>query len=166
VRILFLRKNKTVAANFKTASVLDMLGRNHAAFCSLKGLSPLFGKFSETGGNVKDNLRSNQVSDSSRLNTHGSGILASLNPLDGDGDDDDDVEMVDCNEQDNDDDDLQVDSLKDNSVTAGVDRSKVKDAVMEILEKTGLGEMRASKMDIDDFLRLLVAFNEANFHFS
>ena len=38
LRILFLRKNKTVAANFKTDSVLSMLEHNYKTWCSLRGL--------------------------------------------------------------------------------------------------------------------------------
>ncbi len=87
VRILFLRKNKTVGANFKTSSVLAMLEKNYRAFCAVSGLP----------------------------------------------------------------------------VEATFD---VKERVMAIVEGAGLSESRASKMDQDDFLTLLVAFNEAGFHFA
>lgn len=86
VRILFLRKNKTVVANFKTKSVLDMLEKNYKTYCSL----------------------------------HGVDMMEPLN---------------------------------------------VKDMVEKILQQTELGDKRASKMDIDDYLKLLLAFNEAGFHF-
>eukprot|EP00742_Colponemidia_sp_Colp-10_P002016 GILJ01002153.1.p1 GENE.GILJ01002153.1~~GILJ01002153.1.p1 ORF type:complete len:318 (-),score=48.54 GILJ01002153.1:271-1176(-) len=42
----------------------------------------------------------------------------------------------------------------------------VKDVVVRILEENGFIEQRSSKMDIDDFLRLLKLFNEAGIHFS
>eukprot|EP00743_Colponemidia_sp_Colp-15_P001993 GILK01002166.1.p1 GENE.GILK01002166.1~~GILK01002166.1.p1 ORF type:complete len:312 (-),score=56.95 GILK01002166.1:249-1184(-) len=42
----------------------------------------------------------------------------------------------------------------------------VKDVVVRILEENGFVEQRSSKMDIDDFLRLLKLFNEAGIHFS
>lgn len=42
----------------------------------------------------------------------------------------------------------------------------VRAAVEGLLESSGFGDMRAAKMDIDDFLKLLVLFNEAGFHFS
>lgn len=87
VRILFMRKNKTVSANFKTTSVLEMLEKNYKTFCSLNNID----------------------------------------------------------------------------IMDGVD---VKDKIMQVLESTGLAESRAAKMDIDDFLKILVAFNEAGFHFS
>ncbi|KAJ3294253.1 dimethyladenosine transferase, partial [Borealophlyctis nickersoniae] len=38
LRILFVRKNKTIAANFKTTSILEMLEHNYKTYCSLKGL--------------------------------------------------------------------------------------------------------------------------------
>jgi 18S rRNA (adenine1779-N6/adenine1780-N6)-dimethyltransferase len=37
LRILFVRKNKTLSGNFKTRSVLDMLERNYKTICSIKG---------------------------------------------------------------------------------------------------------------------------------
>ena len=86
VRILFLRKNKTVAANFKTSSVLDMLERNYRTWCSMNGVAL--------------------------------------------------SEPFDC-----------------------------KATVLRILEETGTAELRAAKMDLDDYMRLLLAFNEVGFHF-
>lgn len=38
LRILFMRKNKTVGANFKTDSVLKMLEHNYKTYCSLRGV--------------------------------------------------------------------------------------------------------------------------------
>lgn len=37
VRICFSRKNKTLAAIFKTKGVLEILEKNYATFCSLNG---------------------------------------------------------------------------------------------------------------------------------
>lgn len=87
LRILFVRKNKTVAANFKTNSVMEMLEYNYKTYLSLKGMDY---------------------------------------PMD----------------------------------------VNVKAIVLELLEKTGMGEMRASKMDNDDFLGLLSAFIDAGFRFT
>lgn len=41
----------------------------------------------------------------------------------------------------------------------------MKDIINEILEKTGYKEHRASKMCLDDFLKLLDAFHQYNLHF-
>ncbi|KAJ3228393.1 Dimethyladenosine transferase [Clydaea vesicula] len=38
LRILFVRKNKTLSGNFKTSSVLEMLERNYKTVCSVKGI--------------------------------------------------------------------------------------------------------------------------------
>ena len=86
VRILFLRKNKTVGANFKTTSVLAMMEKNYKVWCSLNGVEL-------------------------------------MEPLD------------------------------------------MKAKALQILEATGLAHSRASKMDLDDYLKLLVAFNESGIHF-
>lgn len=37
LRILFVRKNKTLAGNFKTKSVMEMLERNYKTLCSIRG---------------------------------------------------------------------------------------------------------------------------------
>lgn len=87
IRILFMRKNKTVAANFKTTSVLEMLEKNYKTWCSVNGVQSM-------------------------------------------------------------------------------EEASIKDRIMKIVESTGQAENRAAKMDIDDFLKILVAFNEAGFHFS
>ena len=87
VRILFLRKNKHAAANFKTTSVMEMLERNYKTYCSVNS--------------------------------------------------------------------IPIDPMED-----------IKERVLKVLESTGKAECRAAKMDIDDFLTILLAFNEANFHFS
>jgi len=42
----------------------------------------------------------------------------------------------------------------------------IKDAVAKILDAGEFGDKRAAKMDQDDFMRLLSAFNEAGFHFA
>lgn len=37
LRILFVRKNKTISGNFKTSSVLEMLEKNYKTYCSVMG---------------------------------------------------------------------------------------------------------------------------------
>jgi len=85
LRICFSRKHKTLGANFKSQSVLEMLERNYKTYCALKGLKV----------------------------------------------------------------DLEI-----------------KEAVLKVLEEAEMTEIRAAKMDIDDFLKLLSRFNDANIHFS
>jgi 18S rRNA (adenine1779-N6/adenine1780-N6)-dimethyltransferase len=47
-----------------------------------------------------------------------------------------------------------------------LDDRPIQTIVEEILENRELTSQRASKMDLDDFLRLLTDFNEAGIHFS
>ncbi|KAI8068129.1 dimethyladenosine transferase [Gilbertella persicaria] len=42
----------------------------------------------------------------------------------------------------------------------------IKSKVVGVLEGVGMSEMRAARCDLDDFLKLLLAFNTANIHFS
>jgi len=42
----------------------------------------------------------------------------------------------------------------------------IKDKVMEVLEETGYITTRSGKMELDDFLKLLVAFNKTQIHFA
>ncbi|KAL0084026.1 dimethyladenosine transferase [Phycomyces blakesleeanus] len=42
----------------------------------------------------------------------------------------------------------------------------IKDKVVEILESIGMAEKRAANCDMDDFLKILLTFNNANIHFS
>lgn len=53
-----------------------------------------------------------------------------------------------------------------NNIALPEDMPSLKPKILEIVEKTGYSETRSQKMDINDFLRLLTAFNEENFHFS
>mmetsp|Transcript_7571 Transcript_7571/g.33764 ORF Transcript_7571/g.33764 Transcript_7571/m.33764 type:complete len:116 (-) Transcript_7571:1370-1717(-) len=63
---------------------------------------------------------------------------------------------------------VRAEAEQDNDATMEMDESSrtIKDKVMAVLEKTGFAETRAAKMGIADFLTLLLAFNEADIHFS
>lgn len=87
LRIVFTRKNKTLAANFKTTSILELLEHNYKTTCALKGVDV---------------------------------------PMDFD----------------------------------------VKTKVLGVLDSVGMSEARATKLDNDDFLKLLSAFLDAGFRFT
>ncbi|EPZ36372.1 rRNA adenine dimethylase [Rozella allomycis CSF55] len=86
LRICFMRKNKTLAANFKTQSVLDMLERNYKTYCALNDICLM-------------------------------------------------------------------------------DAFNIKELVQQVLEEAGFAESRAAKMDIHDYMKLLVTFHEKGLHF-
>jgi len=87
VRLCFTRKNKTLAAIFKSNSVINLLTTNYKTLCSLKELEPL----SDT---------------------------------------------------------------------------EIKDKVIAVLTENEYAEKRSNKMDLDDFLKLLVCFNKEDLHFA
>ncbi|KAJ2448163.1 Dimethyladenosine transferase [Coemansia sp. RSA 2424] len=86
LRIAFSRRNKTLAASFKSTATMQMLESNYKTFCA-----------------------SNEV-----------------------------------------------------MMEEGFD---IKQKVLGVLDKLGFSETRAAKMDIDDFLKLLAAFHDADIHF-
>lgn len=61
---------------------------------------------------------------------------------------------------------LAPDSEKMDVESSEVSSAKMKTIVEEILNETGYSDKRAAKMDIDDFLCLLAAFNTKGIHFS
>lgn len=119
LRVLFLRKNKTVAANLKTTAVLSMLRRNYRS-----ALDQSVGVSAESGTMVDADMVDADMADADMADGSDSGG------------DDGDAELAD-----------------------------VRKRVTEIVERAGMADTRAAKMDTDDFLRLLVLFNEAGFHF-
>ncbi|KAI7857437.1 dimethyladenosine transferase [Circinella umbellata] len=46
------------------------------------------------------------------------------------------------------------------------DNFDIKSTILSILDSVGMADVRAAKCDMDDFLKLLLAFNHANIHFS
>ncbi|CAO3636623.1 unnamed protein product [Cunninghamella echinulata] len=87
LRIVFVRKHKTLAANFKQTTVLNMLEQNYKTYCSAH--------------------------------------------------------------------EMMVDSDFD-----------IKKMVLDLLESLNMSTSRAAKLDLDDFLKLLLTFNRANIHFT
>jgi len=87
VRLCFNRKNKTLAAIFKSNAVIDLLTANYKTLCSLKQLTPL-------------------------------------------------------------------------------SEIEIKEKVLALLTTNEFSEKRSNKMDLDDFLKLLVCFNKEDLHFA
>ncbi|RCI09248.1 hypothetical protein L249_1532 [Ophiocordyceps polyrhachis-furcata BCC 54312] len=140
LRVCFVRKNKTLRASWLgTKEVLAMVEKNYRTWCALNGLS------------VDDTLE----------------------------DDDDDVEMN-MDEEDGkmDVDDDTPDFFKSALPPPPPPKTKgkrqrtkvatlVRDKIRKVLEDvTMLADQRAGKCDENDFLRLLLAFNQEGIHFS
>lgn len=122
LRVLFLRKNKTVAANLKTTAVLAMLLRNYRANCAREGRSCDLGASMDVGNDAST------------------------------------VSMADGSESEAEDSELEA-------APVSGELAEVRSRVTSIVEAAGMADVRAAKMDTDDFLRLLVAFKEAGFPF-
>jgi len=141
VRLCFNRKNKTLAAIFRHKPVLKLLDENMRTHRALNGGG---------GGAAAE---------------PGAATAGPVNPFaailttataDGDADDDDG------------DDDMQAEPTSAAGVKATLCAAlaEVKATVEGVLASTGFAEQRASKMDHDDFMRLLARFNQAGVHFS
>lgn len=55
---------------------------------------------------------------------------------------------------------MATDEVKD------ADKDAIKEKVLKVIEDAGFAGQRAAKLDTDQFLQLLNAFNMAGFHFS
>ncbi|RDA85824.1 hypothetical protein CP532_5772 [Ophiocordyceps camponoti-leonardi (nom. inval.)] len=142
LRVCFVRKNKTLRASWLgTKEVLAMVEKNYRTWCALNGLS------------VDDTLE--------------------------DDDDDDDVEMnVDGEDGKMDVDDDTPDFFKSVLPPPPPPKTKgkrqrtkvaalVREKIRKVLEDvTMLADQRSGKCDENDFLRLLLAFNQEGIHFS
>lgn len=111
LRILFMRKNKTVGALFKADNVEQLLEKNYRMYCALNNIA------------VEDNV--------DMLDSNGN------------------VEM-------------EVDSDKPKRASRGI----ISKLIADVLEETALSDQRPSKMDLNDYLRLLKAFHDRHVHFA
>jgi len=141
VRLCFNRKNKTLAAIFRHKPVLKLLDENMRTHRALNGGGG--GAAAEPG-----------AATAGPVNPFAA-ILTTATAA-GDADDDDG------------DDDMQAEPTSAAGVKATLCAAlaEVKATVEGVLASTGFAEQRASKMDHDDFMRLLARFNQAGVHFS
>lgn len=112
-RIVFLRKNKTLAAAFKMNAVIDTLEKNYRLHLSLRNQV----KYCE-------NVRIEQIISNNSLEFLG----------------------------------INLQMIEENF--------SMSEKVMRILKQLNMDEMRARSMDLDDFMRLLLAFNKEGIHFN
>ena len=154
LRIVFVRKNKTLRASFfGTTSVMDLLESNYRTWCAQKNI-PL------EEGDAPETL---DMMDTAKDSEHESS--------DGDGDDSWDgiVEEDDLPAFFKEEADLKMSHMIKKS-TKRRKRGKIAELIREkvrrVLEdETGLAEKRARSCDEGDFLKLLWAFNQEGIHF-
>ena len=154
LRVLFVRKNKTLRASFfGTTSVMDMLESNYRTWCAQNDIP------------VEDGPRENiEIGDSEAMEV----------TYEDEGEDEWNGIM------DIDEDDVPAFFKEESEVNVGQTNAKhskrrkkgrvaelVREKVRRVLEeKTELAEKRARSCDEGDFLKLLWAFNQEGIHFS
>ncbi|RAH45960.1 dimethyladenosine transferase [Aspergillus brunneoviolaceus CBS 621.78] len=154
LRILFVRKNKTIRSSFLGKStVMDMLEANYRTWCAQNDIPVEDGPAGETGA---DSMETGNMEDE---------------------EDEDEAEEV----MDVDDEDDVPDFFKEQenariqeALKGRPSRKKrgkvgelVREKVRQVLEEeTGLADKRARMCDENDFLKLLWAFNQKGFHFT
>ncbi|KAL5630414.1 hypothetical protein BROUX41_000286 [Berkeleyomyces rouxiae] len=151
LRIVFSRRNKTIRASFLTGKIMTLLERNYRTWASLHDV-PLDDTAIGSGTAADDDDDDEDIMDGAQ---------------DGPADDTMDVDDDDTPEFFK---DMQVKNTADAKTPSKRGKTKttelVRNKVLGTLERTGLGEQRASKCDQSDFLRLLYEFNKEGIHFA
>jgi len=140
VRLCFQRKHKTLAAIFKTNSVVKLLMENDKVYRAMQ--------VDESEANTsKDHIMS-------FLGAEEEDDTQGLSMGDEDGCEDKDAE-----------DETVVGKRPQDDASSSDPRTAMKCRVDGILRGCGFSGRRAAKMDIDDFLLVLKSFNEGGLHF-
>lgn len=149
LRIVFVRRNRTIQAGFKSKAVIALIEKNYRTWCAQNSIF-----LDETKIDVADELEFQ--SEDREV-----------------GDEDEEWEGIVDTESPN---DIQesmgqpVDSGILDSTSTRRTRSRVRrlveDKIRKVLVETQLADRRAGKCDETDFLKLLWAFNKEGIHFS
>ncbi|KAI9724931.1 MAG: hypothetical protein M1812_000207 [Candelaria pacifica] len=156
LRVVFVRKNKTVRASFfGTTSVMDMLESNYRTWCAQNDIPVEDGPTEQDG---EEQMQIDQVAVEDD-NQEWGGIM--------DVDDDDDDLPAFFKEEN----DLRSKDFTGGKTTKRRKRGKIAELVREkvrrVLEdETELADKRARMCDEGDFLKLLWVFNKEGIHFS
>ncbi|KAI9788931.1 MAG: Dimethyladenosine transferase [Peltula sp. TS41687] len=149
LRIVFVRRNRTIQAGFKSKAVMALIEKNYRTWCAQNSI-PL----DETMLDVAD--EANLQTEDREMNDEDEewqGIMEDESP--------EDIQEI-MGRPDN-------DGIPDKNPT-GRTRSRVRqlveDKVRKVLRETQLADRRAGKCDETDFLKLLWAFNKEGIHFS
>ena len=149
LRIIFVRRNKTIRAGFKGKAVMTLIEKNYKTWCAQNNIN-----IEDVEVHVpQESLMQTDAGQMSEDEEEWEGIM-DIDPADEmehDGPRLDDIETIDGNGKRRD---------------RGKAREAVEAKVHKILTETGLSDKRAGKCDETDFLKLLWAFNQEGIHFS
>ncbi|KAK4201475.1 putative Dimethyladenosine transferase [Triangularia verruculosa] len=163
LRIAFNRKNKTLNASFAIKEVLAMCERNYKVYCTLNNI-PIDESVSASSGPVggEESMDVDMDDDGADDNNNDE----EENEEDSGMDAEDDEDMPEFFKEMKEEEDKVAASKTPSRNPKSMVAMVVKAKVNKVLASTGLGEKRARQCDQNDFLKLLVAFNEEGIHFS
>lgn len=153
LRVVFVRKNKTLRASFfGTTSVMDMLENNYRTWCAQNDMPVEDGPFEETQVNAMEIEENIDNEDEEEWD----GIM-----------DVDDNDLPAFFKEEADLTAKQQSRQKSKRRKRGLVAELIREKVRKVLEdETKLADKRARSCDENDFLKLLWAFNNQGIHFS
>jgi 18S rRNA (adenine1779-N6/adenine1780-N6)-dimethyltransferase len=175
LRIVFVRRNRTLAASFGSRAVLVLMERNYRTWCAQTG-TILVGddeSHNSSSSNVGDgNVDMLDALQDKRLKGHG-------REEEREGEEEEEEEewngIMDLDDGLGDDDPAAIneDNDDDGRLAADANRRRPRGAVAQLVERkirkvladTQLADKRAAKCDETDLLKLLWAFNKEGIHF-
>lgn len=167
LRIVFSRKNKTIRASFGTKEVRAMLEKNFRTWCALNNVAVDDTALAEEGEEEEDG-GAMDVDEEGDGEPEGEeewgGIMDVDDNDDGDNDDgnDDADDLPDFFKEKQGDAIEKTPSRRKKTRVAELVRAKID----KVLQTTDLADKRAGKLEENDFLKLLYAFNRESIHFA
>jgi 18S rRNA (adenine1779-N6/adenine1780-N6)-dimethyltransferase len=164
LRICFNRRNKTLRSSFLgTKEVPALMERNYRVWCAMNNV-PVDDALAEDFGEDDDTLNDMDVDGGDadfkigvvRDDEEWEGIM------DVDGDDDMPAFFKEMDTKDRSSGVSKTPSRRKKTKLAELVRRKI----LKVLEETDVADKRAGKLEENDFLKLLYAFNEENLHFA
>ena len=151
LRIIFVRRNKTIQAGFKGKAIMGLVERNYRTWCAQNDIPLDDGPADETNGLAMD------IVDEPADEEEGWNGIMEVD------DGEDKVPSF-----------FREEAARKDQSSPGKSKRRVRskvgrlveDKVQKVLNDTGLAEKRAGKCDEGDFLKLLWAFNQEEIHFS
>ena len=155
LRILFVRRNRTIRASFSSKAIMSLLEVNYKQYCSMQGI-PI------DDGSLTFSLPAREM----ELDDGDGGDDQDVN--DGSHEDDEWNGFMDVDQTQTRGTSEAIAAYEGDPAAAGLRTAAqiVKLKVHKVLEGTSLGEKRASKCDEADFLNLLWTLNNEGIHFN
>ena len=149
LRIVFVRRNRTIQASFNSKAVLEMIERNYKTWCAQTNTSILE---TEEGRKEDEDMAVAELGNPSQADEPWEGIMDV--DTDGEGDEEEGTTVEAA---------PPTDSARRRP--RGLVGRIIDAKIRKVLHDTQLAVRRAAKCDETDFLKLLWAFNKEGIHF-